>query len=788
MTKTTTDWAEVQHYYQMCRSYKQTAEKFGISPDSVRTRARRGGWSVQNEPSECSNEHPIPAGGTLLPTLRNFTSREVEMRAPWHTPIRAREDYADKMAFKAHLGKPETEDCLYSGILGQHHNLRIGRDNPPATMLAVVADYDDPMTETERKKHLARLAVKPNFVSTSFSGGTHAVWLLERPLPLMPDAKMVQELLKAEAKGLKLSTAFGTLDAKAFYAPGQYYHAGWNWVETAEVPIPESTAMLWFDEALRKSRFHETGVQIPLDRVALEVEKRFPGRWDGPFELGARGVRFWDPMADNPSAAIVRENGMTCFTGPFPFRSWADIFGKDFVADHAASSMGSAIADTYYIGGAYWRKDAAGKWARYPRREIGDILQNEYGLNARAPEDGGGSEVTHAVSAIITRKHLDGVLPLVFIEADTVQVDDKTYLNTSTVRAMQPVFGGADTARWGDGFPWIASLLERLFGRDDAPEQLDYFLSWLAHAYKGALAHKPTRGQAIYVAGPSGCGKTFLSKRVIAPLFGGREEATSYLMGETRFNGALFGKGIWSIDGAEIVAEPKVHARYTALMKKLVANSDFLCEAKYRDAVKVPWMGRLVVTCNTDPESLRILPTLDINNSDKLMFFLCREDGILNDPGAEEKAEREFPAFAAFLAAYVTPEECRGGHRFGVKSYLHPLLLGEAHGNGSSGTFKDVVSLFLRNYFNAGNESELRGSACEIYELMCGIDTMRELMKGLVTPSSIGTRLGQLAASGSFPLEKERTSSKRMWVVRREQFQQYDSRDCAAVDKDNCPF
>ena len=65
-----TDWAAVRAYYLTCRSYKQTAEHFGISPDSVRTRARRGGWSVQNEHpmntpgvrndlSGCSNEHPM---------------------------------------------------------------------------------------------------------------------------------------------------------------------------------------------------------------------------------------------------------------------------------------------------------------------------------------------------------------------------------------------------------------------------------------------------------------------------------------------------------------------------------------------------------------------------------------------------------------------------------------------------------------------------------------------------------------------------------------------------------
>ncbi len=209
MNNTETDWLAVKQFYQACRSYKQTAEHFGINENTLKAKVRRGNWSqgadleVQNAPSEApckvqetdSEVRNAPSRDTpctLLPTLRNFTSREVEMRAPWSVSIRAREDYADKAAFKRRLGSPETEDCIYSGILGLNRNLRVGRDNPPASLVAVVADYDLPLTDKARRKKLDRLAVKPNLVSRSFSGGTHAVWLLERPLPLMPDAKMVQ--------------------------------------------------------------------------------------------------------------------------------------------------------------------------------------------------------------------------------------------------------------------------------------------------------------------------------------------------------------------------------------------------------------------------------------------------------------------------------------------------------------------------------------------------------------------------------------------------------------------
>jgi hypothetical protein len=37
-------WSQVRAYWLECRSVKQTAEHFGLSPNSVKTRARREGW------------------------------------------------------------------------------------------------------------------------------------------------------------------------------------------------------------------------------------------------------------------------------------------------------------------------------------------------------------------------------------------------------------------------------------------------------------------------------------------------------------------------------------------------------------------------------------------------------------------------------------------------------------------------------------------------------------------------------------------------------------------------
>jgi hypothetical protein len=37
-------WSKVKAYWLECRSVKQTAEHFGLSPNSIKTRSRREGW------------------------------------------------------------------------------------------------------------------------------------------------------------------------------------------------------------------------------------------------------------------------------------------------------------------------------------------------------------------------------------------------------------------------------------------------------------------------------------------------------------------------------------------------------------------------------------------------------------------------------------------------------------------------------------------------------------------------------------------------------------------------
>lgn len=684
---------------------------------------------------------------------------------------------ATKALFTQRSIDPKTQDCFFSLFTGENAAERIGHDNPAAFLHGIVADYDTPFTDEQRQKALARMTRKPSFISTSYSGGTHAVWLFERPLPLIGDARYLKALLACIARELHLANAFGTLDENAYYAPSQFYHVGWGMKEAGGSPIGEEHTLLWQEEGLSKATWTRVGTIVPLDRVAAEVEKRFPGRWTGPFKEGARGVRFWDPTADNPTAAVVKPAGMLCYTGGVPFMTWAAIFGPDFCSDVKAEGHGSVLRDGYCVGNQFWFKSpmsASGKsldcWVSYNRANAEALLTSRYGLSPSASTPGGLSQVKEAMADLVNHKSLCGVMPCIYAEGDTIEYDGRVFLNISTVQAMKPK-AVDHTPAWGEGFPWIAGFLDGLLGET----QLPYFLSWLSRTYKGAVDHNPQRGQAVYIAGPSGTGKSLLSAQILAPLLGGRQEAVDYLTGGTRFNRELFTSGLWFIDDATPITDAKTHRKYSAMMKKMVANSTFNFEAKYADAVKLPWMGRLVVTCNDDAESLRVLPQIDINNAEKLMFFHTAPDP-LTEKDPEAKIKPELAAFGAYLYSYEIPEHCIGGSRFGVAGFLHPDLYAEAEDSGPGGIFRELMDSFLRNYFSGDDSGrdELRGSALHIYELMALDPSVKPAMEGLVSSGNIGMRLGQLAAREHYPLRRERgNKTGRGWLVKRADFFSY---------------
>lgn len=705
--------------------------------------------------------------------LSNLVSHEVKRRNI--IDMEDEEKLPNKAAFRDWQSKFDTCSCFFNCVQGESPGERVSTNNPPTFLHGIVADYDTRLSEDERQKMLADAKVKPVYISSSYSGGTHAVWLFENPLPI-PSEAVGKEILNIARRELGLNNMFGPLDEKA-YSLTQYLHRGWNWQQGGGSPIPSKKTYAWIAKALDKADLTSLGQEIPLEIVKEALEKSYPGCVPEPFEKGVRCRRFWSPEADCENAAELTTRGFICYTGPTGFMSWEYLLPESVLAEYAANTTGAAFRDFFFVDNEFWVKmkmtaDDGSQhvaWNHLSRQNALSTLTVDYRISNKAKR-GEDSEAKRLLDKIVAHKSLAGYLPLVYCSEAAVTLKQAVYLNTSTVEAMPPAKEGGEF--WGDGFPDIAEFLEGLF---DPPAQLDYFLSWLSYFYTNARNHIRKQGQALFIAGNQGSGKTFTSRCIIGPLMGGREDASSYLSSKTPFNGGLADSGVWYVDDATPLSEARQRSAYAANIKRLVSNPEIRAEEKFRKAVTIPWCGRLVVTLNLDPECISLLPDADEANADKVMF-LKTTDKKLDRPKFEEIVASQLPAFAAYLLKYEIPEHCRGGVRFGVKTYLHPEMLREASQNGGSGTFAEIFTSFLEDYFNKEQHAqEFSGTASVILSLMQANEPIRGLIQGSITAYNIGSRLGQIKRK-RYPITSDTSGRATVWTVTREDFNKYKGR------------
>lgn len=690
--------------------------------------------------------------------LKNLSSSDIAPVVPWKTPP-ALPKFKSKPEFISWAKKPTTQHCFYSGYEGLNPAQRISKSNPAHAIHAVVADYDceikDLQSEINRIIANAPSHATPNWISITFSGGLRLVWVLEEPV--LVHSPVHKEFLKKIAKELKLQKLAPGWD-EGFYDSAKYYALGHSWKAVSPTKLSTNLIYNTILEVSSKGPWRDQSTSIPIDLVAEEVEKKYPGKWSGEFVLGNRGPRFWEDGADNPTAAIIRESGMQCFTGTQAFVPWSTILGVDFVKKFEADRVGAAIRDIWFDGKNFWKKNANGLWVSRMKPDLA-LYFKSVGLSGDGDVDTL-SEIENALLYIQEHKQVEVVVPLVHSPDGINYVLGRPYLNCSSVKCLLPSQEVKDV--WGDKFEWLANFFAGFF---DPQEQLEYFLAWLQRLYKSSLAKTPLSGQAVFVAGPVSQGKTFLSNYIISKMLGGHADASDFLLGDTNFNDHLFSVAVWTVDDTTPGADPSKHTRYSAIVKKMAANKHFLINGKYKGAAMIPWRGRVFITCNTDSESTRILPDVDQSLLDKVCLFKCADRDV-DFTNVEQVVDNEISYFCKWLLDWKPPENVLEFSRYGVASYHHPDLLQAAKDTTYSNAFFEILVTFLSEYFTAEgpNQTEWIGSATDLLQQLNRDDGMRSVVSKWSTVS-IGRALGQLKNQG-FDVDYYRaTFGLRKWVL-----------------------
>ena len=625
--------------------------------------------------------------------LKNLRDNTAHFTADISKIKKQKPKFSSKAEYRDWCADSQTDHVFYSTVEGRAPSKRVSNDNPANKIYGVTADYDASVNWVsidDDIKFKCNIEKLPTWRSQTQSGYLRLVWEFKNPIPIEPE--LFDTFMSNMLHSLQLNKLFAGFDSSSLRA-NQYFELGEDWVRTAD-PIEDSIVQAALAKSVADKPPQSADTSIPINIVAEEIESRFPNRWVGDFEVGSRGPLFWIDDGINRDGCQVVEDGIVCYSDRAGkgFMSWRDIFGAGFVKDYEDKKL-AGLLDEYWFNGRSFFKVLYNSAVSIPRDQL--ILElRQAGFTAKPRKNQPLSEVEAAILTVSNQNRIDEIAPVVFSGDRVVSYNGHRILNCANIDPVQPDADG-DRSKW----PFLNKWLNQLFVDSGTSPALDYFYSWLKRFYMSVLQREFVQGQALLLVGPTNKGKSLLSNRVISGLVGGYADASDYLSGQTRFNKDLGRVAAWVIDDTTSAASFQDQRKATELIKRAVANPRVEYQAKYADAMSIPWTGRVVMSLNMDINSLSVIPSLDSSNRDKLMALRISDKATSNFPSntiLEKTIEDELPFFAKFLTDWVIPPAVEDVGRFGVRSFIDRKVADAAYDNSSRSTVAELVEFFVK--------------------------------------------------------------------------------------------
>jgi hypothetical protein len=663
--------------------------------------------------------------------------------------------------------KSNTQGYFISTWEGLNPNARVGQGNPSRKLHGIIADYDS----VDAKKMLNRLPSStghmPTWVIESFTPGKiRLIWAFEKPINVSNQQVMEGFLKELDAR-IKISDALPGFD-KASWKDTQYFELGTNWQDVqGATPIPSSLLSLCMFEGGIKAKVQvDDSPAIPMDKIAEEVEKQFPGRWKGPFEEGARGPLFWIQDGIDRVGCAVAENGMICYSdrAASNFIPWWGIFGRKFVEEFE-EKMAERYAELFYFDGERYYVKNDERWEHLNKENT--ILELKGAGCALKPRRGQHvSDSEKALLHIHKNRRVASAVPILFNPDEIVELKGERYLNTSTKKVMQPADDG-DPSKW----PFIHDFIYNGFdGQLDGIPASDYMMAWWKRAYESSYNGRPLPGQILIIAGEAHCGKTLFNTWVLGQSLGGSVNAEPILMKQTSFNKQGAEVALWRCDDAASDGDYQAKLSFAKSLKAMAANPTQLYQPKFRDAIELPFLGRVVVTTNVDPESIRVLPTMDASMKDKIMLFKIKEDFHPHFYDSNYKNEarvmQELPHALRFLLDWNPPSLVMDPKfkRFGVRAFHHPDLIQAAQTESREYVFSEILEPWITGKRNE-KAGEVEVMASQLLKDLIGMSEGSAAVSRDFNVTSVGKQLGKLLQQNAVPelVGKRISAGKILW-------------------------
>ena len=599
--------------------------------------------------------------------------------------------FKSKAEYREWCGKQTTKHCFYSLAEGLAPNARIEGDNKVNLVHGIAADYDAPVNWLDVDNIIAAKCVgcMPSWRSKTQSGYIRIVFEFEEPISI-PDF-LYKAFLNELKSSINFNKIFAGYDVKS-ENPSQYFELGKDWTPLGGL-VPPAVVQTALIKAAQNNPPESKETSIPIEKIAQEVDKRFPNRWVGDLEVGSRGPLFWiDDGIDREGCQVFEDGCIVYSDRDEGWKTWRDIFGKEFVKKYEEEKMGNLL-DEYWFNGRQFFKLLNKIAQPIPRDQL--VLElKQRGFKQRAKKGDNISEVENAILVISNQNRINEIAPIVFRrDKRVVSFNGLRILNSSSIEPILAAEDG-DFDKW----PWINKFFDQFFVDSTDVRAKYYFFAWFQRFYAGVINNREDQGQACILVGPAKRGKTLLSNKIISAAVGGYADASDYLSGGTKFNKDLGRAAAWVIDDTVSAASFQDQRKATELIKRGVANPRIEFMAKFSDAVTLPWAGRIIVSLNDDANSMSVIPTLDSSNRDKLMAFkICPKPfKFPKKYDLEDILDKELPHFLAWLEKWKPPEEVLDDDRFGVKSYIDNSIAYAAYDNSSRSQVAELIDFFSK--------------------------------------------------------------------------------------------
>lgn len=338
-------------------------------------------------------------------------------------------------------------------------------------------------------------------------------------------------------------------------------------------------------------------------------------------------------------------------------------------------------------------------------------------------------------------------------------------------------------------FPILWRFFNNLFNRDEHDQR---HLVWgiMQDTYIALLKgcdekNLPSQAPALFIAGEPSAGKTLLSE-IIRVIYGGRRGFPyEYLTGVTNFNEELFEATLMLIDDEADKTDIRARHNLSQKLKQFTVGAGNRLHGKGAKALESTPLWRVLMLCNMDEDSLRVLPPIDMCG-DK--FVLLKGHGasvpLPTDSPLKKRMlwraiTEELPFFRHWLRnIYKLPAEYGPTPRFPVKPWHHPEVVELLEETAPWRETWDMLCRTLMRHGMAEYNGQKLPDNCYVGTCQEMVEQLRDdyetykLTKAEVDGlkvRSIGRYLKQIEARKSgHALQKINNKAQKIWLLSRD--------------------